>query len=341
MPGIVNEDDLSALAAEYVIGTLDPDERERANALLDVNEDFRALVRAWERRLGELHLMVEPVEPDGRIWERISGRLGVRAPAPPPFAPQVAAAPTMAPFSAPPSAPISAPPSSSFSTPIVTPASEPSLESRPEFPRYELEPLLEPPPSSPPSVPPRGQRTTEQELASLIEEADKFTTQLSELASRPPTHETDQDSAQAASSAEAASHAESLLAEAADAIATKPVDPDQIEHVADAWPEQAAASQDLPPPIRATGPRQDSTMLLSPADVASITVRRQELRIGRWRAAALVLAFVALGLGSLIAAWRFAPDRLPQHLQPIAVLGLGEWSPSDRIPAEHGTQFEE
>ncbi|MFL5064416.1 MAG: anti-sigma factor, partial [Xanthobacteraceae bacterium] len=83
MPGIVTEDELSALAAEYVIGTLDPGERERANALLDIDEAFRALVRAWERRLGELHLMVEPVEPDGRIWERISGRLGVRAPSPP------------------------------------------------------------------------------------------------------------------------------------------------------------------------------------------------------------------------------------------------------------------
>jgi hypothetical protein len=339
MPGIVNEDDLSALAAEYVIGTLDPDERERANALLDINEDFRALVRAWERRLGELHLMVEPVEPDGRVWERISGRLGVRAPAPPPFAPQVAAAPTMAPFSAPPSAPISAPPSSSFSTPIVPPASEPSFESGPEFPRYELEPLLEPPPSSPPSVPPRGQRTTEQELASLIEEADKFTTQLSELASRPPTHETDQDSAQAASSAEAASHAESLLAEAADAIATKPVEPHEVEHVEEPWPEEPAAIQDQPPPIR--GPLRDSTMLLSPADVARLTVRRQQVRIGRWRAAALVMAFLVLGLGSLIAAWRFAPDHLPQQLQPIAVLGLGEWSPSERVPAEHGTQFEE
>jgi hypothetical protein len=261
--------------------------------------------------------------------------------APAPFAPQVAAPTTVAPFSAPPSAPIPAPLSSSFSTPIVAPASEPSLESGPEFPRYELEPFLEPPPSSPPSVPLPGQRTPEQELASLIEEADKFTTQLSELASRPPTHETHQNSAPAASSAEAASHADSLLAEAADAIATKPVDPDRIEHVEDAWPEQATAIQDLPPPIRTTGPRQDSTMLLSPADVANITVRRQKRRIERWRAATLLLAFVALGLGSLIAAWRFAPDRLPQQLQPMAVLGLGEWSPSDRIPAEHGTQFEE
>jgi len=77
MSGIVNETDLSAFAAEYVIGSLDPDERERANAQLEIDEGFRALVRGWERRLGELHLMVEPVEPDGRIWDRISDRLGM------------------------------------------------------------------------------------------------------------------------------------------------------------------------------------------------------------------------------------------------------------------------
>ena len=103
----MNEDDLSALAAEYVIGTLDPDERARVNALLDVDEGFRALVRAWERRLGELHLMVEPVEPDGQIWDRIRDRVGVRTPVPPPFAPQLT--PAAAPISASVSAPASAP----------------------------------------------------------------------------------------------------------------------------------------------------------------------------------------------------------------------------------------
>jgi hypothetical protein len=343
MSGIVNEDDFSALAAEYVIGTLDPDERERANALLDVDEGFRALVRVWERRLGELHLMVEPVEPDGRIWDRISGRLGVRAPAPPPFtpppfAPQPAAPPALAPVVV--SAPFSAPPSASAEPPA--PAPEPSFESK-------FEPVLQAsrslPPAAPfPPPPPQPQqsvpRTPEQELASLIEEADKFSTKLTELAAPPETGP--EIAARAEPPAEAVSRAESLLAEAADAIMTKPVslsELDQAEHVAEAWPDEAI--QDLPPPIRDTGPRRDSTMLLSPVDVARITVRRQERRIGRWRAAALLMTFLAFGLGSLIAAWRFAPDRLPQRLQPIAVLGLGEWSPSERIPAEHGTQFEE
>jgi len=340
MPGILNEDDLSALAAEYVIGTLDPDERERANALLDVDEGFRALVRAWERRLGELHLMVEPVEPDGRIWDRIRDRLGVRAPPPPPFAPQVAATSAVAPVSAPVSAPISA---SSFSAPVAPLAPEPGLESKPELvpepPPFSLPPSFSPPPPSPPPFSAPGQRTPEEELASLIAEADKFTTQLTELAGGSARAE--QDSAPTEPSAEAVSHAESLLAEAADAIATKPVEPHEVEHVEEPWLEETAAIQDLPPPIRDTGPRRDGTMLLSPTDIARITVQRQQRRIGRWRAAALLMTFLVLGLGTLIAAWRFAPDRLPQQLQPIAVLGLGEWSPSERIPAEHGTQFEE
>jgi len=70
MPDIVNED-LGALAAEFVLGTLDSDERARVNELLDRDHQFRAMVRTWERRLGELHLMVDPVEPPEAVWDRI------------------------------------------------------------------------------------------------------------------------------------------------------------------------------------------------------------------------------------------------------------------------------
>jgi hypothetical protein len=347
MSGIVNETDLSALAAEYVIGTLDPDERARANAQLEIDEGFRALVRGWERRLGELHLMVEPVEPDGRIWDRISDRLGVRTPAPPPFvpppfAPQPAATPAATPFAAavstPLSAPLPEPPSAAPAAPALEPTFESEFEPAPPTPRSL--------PSAPPFPPPPPQqsvvRTPEQELASLIAEADRFTTQLSGLASAPPVPEPELPAEPQTEALSEASHADSLLAEAADAITTKPsVEPDRDERVAESWPDEAAATDDLPPPIRVTGPRRDSTMLMSPADVAHLTVRRQQRRIDRWRATALLMTFLALGLGSLIMAWRIAPDRLPHGLQPIAVLGLGEWSPSERSPAEHGTQFEE
>jgi hypothetical protein len=64
-----------ALAAEYVLGTLDSEERSQAQALVASDEAFAAKVKLWERRLGELHLMVEPVEPDGKIWERIKAKM--------------------------------------------------------------------------------------------------------------------------------------------------------------------------------------------------------------------------------------------------------------------------
>ena len=70
MSEIVN-DSADALAGEYVLGTLDADERTRAKVLLDVDHGFRSMVGIWERRFGELHLMVEPVEPAPQVWERI------------------------------------------------------------------------------------------------------------------------------------------------------------------------------------------------------------------------------------------------------------------------------
>ncbi|HEY7301338.1 MAG TPA: hypothetical protein VH684_25895 [Xanthobacteraceae bacterium] len=73
--------DQSLLAAEFVLGTLDADERSRANELLRRDQPFGELVSLWERRLGELHLMVEPVEPSPEIWNRIRRRvLGAAAP---------------------------------------------------------------------------------------------------------------------------------------------------------------------------------------------------------------------------------------------------------------------
>jgi anti-sigma-K factor RskA len=68
-------DDKIALAAEYVLGTLDAAEREEAAAAIQSDPDFAALVRGWEKRLGELHAMVDAVEPPPATWERIKARL--------------------------------------------------------------------------------------------------------------------------------------------------------------------------------------------------------------------------------------------------------------------------
>src|SRR4051794_31925478 len=72
----IGEDvDVGAVAAEFVLGTLDSGERAHANSLLESDPHFRGMVGVWERRLGELHLMVEPVDPPPPIWDSIKGKL--------------------------------------------------------------------------------------------------------------------------------------------------------------------------------------------------------------------------------------------------------------------------
>ncbi len=72
---VIGPGDTDAHAAEYVLGTLDFDERSGAQRLRAEDTEFDAKVEVWERRLGELHLMVEPVEPEPEIWQRIRAKL--------------------------------------------------------------------------------------------------------------------------------------------------------------------------------------------------------------------------------------------------------------------------
>jgi len=65
------DEEQDTLAAEYVLGTLSADERGHAEALLSFDPSFEAAVRQWERRLGELNVMVEAVEPPAEVWERV------------------------------------------------------------------------------------------------------------------------------------------------------------------------------------------------------------------------------------------------------------------------------
>jgi anti-sigma-K factor RskA len=72
----ISDNDQEALAAEYVLGTLSVDERERAEALRSLDAVFEAAVRQWERRLGELNVMVEAVEPPAQVWDKIKTTIG-------------------------------------------------------------------------------------------------------------------------------------------------------------------------------------------------------------------------------------------------------------------------
>ena len=298
MPDPVNDDDLSALAAEYVLGTLEPDERTRANVLLDVDHGFRELVRVWERRLGELHLMVEPVEPDGKIWQRIKGKLGILS--------TEAAAPAViradAPHEAKPSA---VKPDRVKLDPVKL---DPIKPDPVRLDPVRLE-LIKPDVGAPDAAAPDAV-SPEQRLAELIHEVDKFAeTWAAEAGTKPAVAVTKPVEAEIGDADAGLPRAE--LGEARDA-------------------ERGPPDAHVPP-------------FLIPAAAEEWREARTQVRPGgRWRAVALLMAFVALGLGSLIAAWRFIPDRLPEQLQPTHLLNISEVpSPFVRSPAPHGTQFEE
>lgn len=74
------DEDHIAMAAEYVLGTLDGDERAQVETVMSVDPEFKLVVEQWERRLGELHAMVGAVEPAEEVWGKI--RTAVTAIAP-------------------------------------------------------------------------------------------------------------------------------------------------------------------------------------------------------------------------------------------------------------------
>jgi anti-sigma-K factor RskA len=91
------DEDRQGFAAEYALGTLDSDARAQAEALLLVDPEFATEVRFWERRLGELNVLVAPVEPPAPLWERIKAAVAQAGPGEPMRLPEVSAAPAAAP----------------------------------------------------------------------------------------------------------------------------------------------------------------------------------------------------------------------------------------------------
>src|SRR3954470_1203617 len=74
------DEEKEGIAAEYALGTLDADERAQADAMLLLDPEFSAEVRRWERKLGELNVLVAPVEPPEPVWERIKALVGEASP---------------------------------------------------------------------------------------------------------------------------------------------------------------------------------------------------------------------------------------------------------------------
>jgi anti-sigma-K factor RskA len=143
---MIENPDKEVLAAEYVLGTLDAPERAQALRMIESEPAFATLVRDWERRLGELNVLVTPVEPPPAILDRIKARKASGDPIaevlvdPPP---PVEAAPTIGPPPVDP--PLDGPP-------LVEPSLvEPSLVEPPVIESPTIEPASppRPPPQSP------------------------------------------------------------------------------------------------------------------------------------------------------------------------------------------------
>ena len=67
----MSDEDFDALAAEYVLGTLTAEERDTVEQLAAQDAGYASRIAAWERRLGTLEAMVDPIEPPAELWTRI------------------------------------------------------------------------------------------------------------------------------------------------------------------------------------------------------------------------------------------------------------------------------
>jgi anti-sigma-K factor RskA len=120
------DEDHIALAAEFALGTLDADERAQVATMMGVDQEFAAVVQAWEFRLGVLNQMVGTIEPRPIVWENIKREI-------------MGAASSQDSSDAPPVLPDTPPPLADFASPEsstpIGPSSEPSsLDVQPPAP---------------------------------------------------------------------------------------------------------------------------------------------------------------------------------------------------------------
>jgi hypothetical protein len=287
MSNFLIDEETDLLAAEFVLGTLDSEERANAQAQLRKDHGFIAMVRIWERRFGELHLMVEPVEPDAKIFQRIKAKIAEIAPrepvpegkpplatAPTPESPAAPGAPTAAEMPSPADVETADAGTSAETASAEMASAATASETAPS---QELSANGTPPKTA---EPPATGETPVPSNAPAVEEQAAATAAGPE----PRPVETAENGAAAQASA---------------ALPT-PVTPLPLVEAAEQRPELKVADQ---PPDR----RQEPPLRL-------VRSRR------RWRALGLAMTLLVLAVAAILAAWRFAPDRLPGGLQAAQVM---------------------
>jgi anti-sigma-K factor RskA len=73
-----DEDD--AFAGEFVLGTLDPEDRRAAEQRIAQDPAFARTVATWEQRLAPMAAIPEAVEPPADLWARIDQATGTVVP---------------------------------------------------------------------------------------------------------------------------------------------------------------------------------------------------------------------------------------------------------------------
>jgi len=343
-----------ALAGEYVLGTLDFEERMQARTLLDADAAFAAKVELWEHRFGELHLMVEPVEPEAAIWARIKAKVPEARQKMQPPAPEVpppALAPTT---SEPPSldaieAAISQAATTLTSEANSARAAEPAPAPMPEgnqMPASEATPA--PAPEATPV--PASEATPAPASEVTPAPASEVTPAPASEATPAPALEVMAAPVSEATSAPASEVTAAPVSEATSAPASEatalPISEVAAAPRPDATPAQTPAVEPVSPapvvpPAAAAleAPSEARIPVIAPVTAA---VHR---RMRRWRAFAILMTLVVAAVAALLAAWTFAPERVPPMLQPVELMRqIGVPLPSaaaPRRPAPPESQFDE
>jgi anti-sigma-K factor RskA len=73
---IAPEDEGRVLAAEYVLGVLDAEERRKVETRMAEQPSFAREVAQWEEKLGGMASYVPPATPPAQTWRRIEATLG-------------------------------------------------------------------------------------------------------------------------------------------------------------------------------------------------------------------------------------------------------------------------
>lgn len=76
---MIEDDDIDGLAAEYVLGSLDAQERRQVDARRTTDRALADAIAAWERRLGPLSERVPGAEPPSDAFDGILSRISQQA----------------------------------------------------------------------------------------------------------------------------------------------------------------------------------------------------------------------------------------------------------------------